>query len=95
MEAFIRSKYERKQYLKKDGLPPNKPTIAASATKETKSTDKVKNFDLNTLAKLQNTGPLIYISLNHKSSYCVIFCLFIYLFIYLFIVISHATKLKK
>ena len=23
-------------------------------------------------AKLQNTGPLIYISLNHKSAYCVI-----------------------
>ena len=22
-------------------------------------------------AKLQNTGPLIYISLNHKSAYCV------------------------
>ena len=44
MEAFIRSKYERKQYLKKDGLPPNKATSAASATKETKSTDKVKNF---------------------------------------------------
>ena len=24
------------------------------------------------LAKLQNTGPLIYISLNHKGPYCVI-----------------------
>ena len=23
------------------------------------------------LAKLQNTGPLIYISLNHKGPYCV------------------------
>ena len=87
MEAFIRSKYERKQYLKKDGLPPNKATSAASATKETKSTDKVKNFELNTLAKLQNTGPLIYVqyvSLNHKIAYnlCYISISFIYLFIY-------------
>ena len=24
------------------------------------------------MAKLQNTGPLIYISLNHKSAYCII-----------------------
>lgn len=47
MEAFIRGKYERKQYLKKDGLPPSKPTSTA-ATKETKSIDKVRNFDLNT-----------------------------------------------
>ena len=47
MEAFIRSKYERKQYLKKDGLPPNKPT-STPATKETKSVDKVRNFYLNT-----------------------------------------------
>lgn len=38
METFIRNKYERKQYLKKDGLPPNKPT----STKESKSTDKPK-----------------------------------------------------
>ena len=45
MEAFIRSKYERKQYLKKDGLPPNKPT-SNPAAKETKSIDKVRNFDL-------------------------------------------------
>ena len=82
MEAFIRSKYEHKQYLKKDGLPPNKPTSAASATKETKSTDKVKNFDLNTLAKLQNTESLIYISLNHKSAYCVIFRLLICIYSY-------------
>ena len=42
MEAFIRSKYERKQYLKKDGLPPNKPTSTPTA-KETKSIDKVRN----------------------------------------------------
>ncbi|XP_078362000.1 stromal membrane-associated protein 1-like isoform X2 [Oculina patagonica] len=41
-EAFIRSKYERKQYLKKDGLPPNRPTTTNSTTKETKSTDKQK-----------------------------------------------------
>ena len=40
METFIRNKYERKQYLKKDGLPPNKPT-------STKSTDKVRTFDVN------------------------------------------------
>ena len=46
MEAFIRSKYERKQYLKKDGLPPNKPT-STPAAKETKSIDKVRNFDLH------------------------------------------------
>jgi len=43
METFIRSKYERKQYLKKDGLPPNKPT----STKESKSTDKVRTFYVN------------------------------------------------
>ncbi|XP_020623436.1 stromal membrane-associated protein 1-like isoform X4 [Orbicella faveolata] len=41
MEAFIRGKYERKQYLKKDGLPPSKLTSTA-ATKETKSIDKPK-----------------------------------------------------
>ena len=51
MESFIRGKYERKQYLKKDGLPPNKPTNT-STTKETKSIDKVRNFDLNTLKEL-------------------------------------------
>lgn len=44
VEAFIRSKYERKQYLKKDGLPPNRPTTNSTATKETKPTDKVINW---------------------------------------------------
>ena len=39
VEAFIRSKYERKQYLKKDGLPPTRST--SSSAKETKSADKV------------------------------------------------------
>ena len=51
MEAFIRGKYERKQYLKKDGLPPNKPTSTA-ATKETKSVDKVRNFDLEAVLSI-------------------------------------------
>lgn len=41
-EAFIRSKYERKQYLKKDGLPPSRPTTTSN-TKETKPADKVIN----------------------------------------------------
>ncbi|XP_058952709.2 stromal membrane-associated protein 1 isoform X3 [Pocillopora verrucosa] len=40
VEAFIRSKYERKQYLKKDGLPPTRST--SSSAKETKSSDKRK-----------------------------------------------------
>lgn len=58
MEAFIRSKYERKQYLKKDGLPPNKPT-SAPATKETKSIDKVRNFDLNTFNPFKRVIPCL------------------------------------
>ncbi|KAJ7391113.1 Stromal membrane-associated protein 1 [Desmophyllum pertusum] len=49
VEAFIRSKYERKQYLKKDGLPPSRPGTSA-ATKESKPTDKVINWDLNRLS---------------------------------------------
>ncbi|XP_027058414.1 stromal membrane-associated protein 1-like isoform X5 [Pocillopora damicornis] len=40
VEAFIRSKYERKQYLKKDGLPPTRST--SNSAKETKSSDKRK-----------------------------------------------------
>ena len=43
VEAFIRSKYERKQYLKKDGLPPTRST--SSSAKETKSSDKVMGND--------------------------------------------------
>ena len=43
VEAFIRSKYERKQYLKKDGLPPTRS--ASSSAKETKSSDKVMGND--------------------------------------------------
>jgi len=41
-ESFIRNKYERKKYLKKDGLPPNNPQ-KNSAPKETKPAEKVIN----------------------------------------------------
>lgn len=41
VEAFIRSKYERKKYLKKDGLPPSN-VAKNSASKETKPAEKPK-----------------------------------------------------
>ena len=41
MESFIRNKYERKQYLKKDGIPPSR-TTNNFASKEIKTVDKVK-----------------------------------------------------